>query len=88
MKTGEMKLDGNAIGGLMAELFGMEMTTATSVCRSCGATEQLACVDVYVQAPGIVVRCRNCESVLIKIVRAPGRTWLDLGGLGTIELGP
>ena len=86
MQTGEMKLDGNAIGGLMAEVFGFEMTTATSVCRSCGAVAQLACVDVYRQAPGIVVRCRTCESVLIKVVRAPARIWIDLGGVRVLEL--
>jgi hypothetical protein len=86
METGEMKLDGNAIGGLMAEVFGVEMTTATSVCRSCGSVGQLASVDVYMKAPGIVVRCRTCESVLVKIVRAPGRTWIDLGGLRALEL--
>jgi len=29
-------LDGNAIGGLLAELFGSDMTTAVSTCASCG----------------------------------------------------
>lgn len=86
MQTEEMKLDGNALGGMMLELFGVEMTTASSTCRSCGAVEQMACVDVYVHAPGTVVRCRHCESVLMKVVRAPGRTWLDLGGLRVLEL--
>jgi len=86
MKTEEMKLDGNALGGMMLELFGVEMTTAIAVCRSCGATGAFADVDVYMHAPGPVVRCRTCESVLMKIVRGNGRTWLDLGGLRTIEI--
>ena len=86
MRTEDMKLDGNVLGGMMLELFGVEMTTATSTCRTCGATEQLACVDVYVQAPGTVVRCRHCQSVLMTIVRGPGRTWLDFGGVRVIEL--
>ena len=87
MKTEEMKLDGNALGGLMLELFGAEMTTALCVCRSCGASGAFANVDVYVQAPGTVVRCRTCEAVLMKIVRGNGRTWLDLGGIRVIEIG-
>lgn len=86
MRTDEMKLDGNALGGMMLELFGREMTAAASTCGSCGAVEQMACVDVYVQAPGIVVRCRHCESVLMKVVRSPERTWLDLSGVRLIEL--
>jgi Family of unknown function (DUF6510) len=86
MQTAEMKLDGNALGGVMAELFGREMTTASSSCRWCGAVEQLACVDVYVKAPGTVARCRHCDGVLMKIVQGPDRTWLDLSGVSVIEL--
>jgi hypothetical protein len=86
MRTDEMKLDGNAIGGTLAELFGRDMTTTRSACRACGAVEQLACVDVYVQAPGTVVRCRHCESVLMTIVRGPKCTWIDLGGVRAIEM--
>jgi len=86
METHELKLDGNALGGMMLELFGVEMTTATSICRSCGATELLACVDVYVQAPGAVARCRHCDNVLMKIVRGPDRVWIDIGGIRVLQL--
>jgi hypothetical protein len=84
--TDDLKLDGNAIGGLLLELFGVEMTVAEGVCGSCGAREQMARVDVYVHAPGVVVRCRHCEAVLLRIVRGPNRTWLDLSGLRCVEL--
>ena len=86
METKDLKLDGNAIGGLMLELFGVEMTTATSVCSSCGATRPMAELDVYVRAPGTVVRCRTCEAVLMRVVRGPERTWLDLSGLRCLEV--
>jgi len=79
-------LDGNAAGGVMLELFGAEMTAVPSVCANCGARELLASTDVYVQAPGIVVRCRHCEGVLVRIVRGRDRTWLDVSGLGSLEL--
>jgi hypothetical protein len=86
MKTEEMKLDGNALGGMMLELFGREMTTTTASCRFCGAVEKMASVDVYMRAPGVVVRCRTCGNVLMKIVQSPERTWLDLGGIRVMEL--
>ena len=35
-------LDGNAIGGLLVEVFGVEMTTATGACANCGATGSMA----------------------------------------------
>jgi hypothetical protein len=78
-------LDGNAIGGVLLELFGAEMTTVPGACAGCGAREQLAVTDVY-YAAGIVVRCRHCESVLLRIVRGRDRTWLDLSGLRALEL--
>jgi Family of unknown function (DUF6510) len=80
------RLDGNAIGGVLAEIFGREMTVAVGVCRSCGSTGQVAELHVYMRAPGIVVRCPECESVLVKIVQSGRRTWLDLSGLRTLAL--
>jgi Family of unknown function (DUF6510) len=86
METSDLRLDGNAIGGLLLELFGHEMTDAMGVCGSCGARAEVARLDVYVQAPGVVGRCRHCEAVLIRIVRGGGRTWLDLSGTACLEL--
>jgi hypothetical protein len=82
----DRRLDGNAIGGVLLELFAAELTVATSVCGSCGAVEQLARMHVYLDAPGIVGRCCHCEAVLLRIVRAPGRSWIDLSGMGSLEL--
>lgn len=77
-------LDGNAIAGVLVELFGREMTMATSVCGSCRAVRAVAELHVYVRAPGTVVRCPSCGAVLLRIVEAPGRTWLDMSGLQTL----
>ena len=84
--TSELRLDGNAIGGLLLELFGAELTAAPCVCAGCGAREEMARLDVYVGA-GIVVRCRHCESVMLRVVQGQGRTWLDLSGAASLELG-
>ena len=82
----ELRLDGNAIGGVMLELFGIELTAAPCSCAGCGAREEMARLDVYIGA-GIVVRCRHCEAVMIRIVQGPQRTWLDLSGTKTLVLG-
>jgi Family of unknown function (DUF6510) len=82
----ERRLDGNAIGGVLLEVFGAEMTAVPGSCAHCGAREQLGATDVYVDAPGIVVRCRHCEGVLLRVVRGREQLWLDLSGLGAIEL--
>ena len=86
MKTEEMKLDGNAIGGLLMDIFGTDLTASIGVCATCGAVGHMAAVDVYVHAPGVVGRCRTCGSVMIRIVRSETKTWLDLSGTRSIEI--
>lgn len=81
----EMKLDGNAIGGLLAEIFNVEMTAAEGTCGGCGAVNAVARVDVYVNAPGTVMRCPACGGVLMRIVHGRGRYWLDLSGIKRLE---
>jgi hypothetical protein len=81
-------LDGNAIGGLLREVFGVEMTTARGVCGHCGAVAQVAEMRVYLRAPGTVVRCRTCGAILMVLVEARGIACVDLGGLADLEVGP
>ena len=78
-------LDGNAIGGLLLEVFGTEMTAAEAVCGSCGATGPMAETVVYLRAPGAVVRCRNCGAVLMVVVRRRQQNCVDLLGLAALE---
>jgi hypothetical protein len=80
-------LDGNAIAGPLRDVFGMEMTTAVGSCVGCGATALLAEVAVYVRGPGIVARCRRCDTVLIVLVTIRERTCVDLRGLAALERG-
>lgn len=81
-------LDGNAIAGLLVDVFGVEMTTATGVCANCGASGQVAESVVYLRAPGTVVRCRSCNSVLMVLVTVRAITCVDLRGLATLEPAP
>jgi ribosomal protein S27E len=62
------------------------MTAAESTCAGCGAVNALARVDVYVYAPGTVVRCPGCGGVLLRIVRGKGRIWIDMSGIRSLEL--
>ena len=77
-------VDGNAIGGLLMEVFGTEMTTATGICASCGAVSQVAELAVYRPGLGTVARCRNCGAVLMVFVRIREVTCVDLVGLASL----
>ena len=78
-------LDGNAIGGLLIDVFGTEMTAARSTCATCGANRPVAELVVYRQAPGTVVRCRTCGNVLMVFVKAHGFIGVDLAGLASLS---
>ena len=77
-------LDGNAIGGLLAEVFGTDMTMATATCGSCGAVSVVAELAVYMPGLGIVVRCRSCDAMLMTFVRVRDVTCVDLMGLASL----
>jgi Family of unknown function (DUF6510) len=81
-------LDGNAIGGLLLEVFGAEMTSARGVCAHCGATGYLAEFEVYLQGPGTVARCRSCSGLLMVFVEVRGVRCVDLRGLAELEPTP
>lgn len=87
MDERDLLLDGNAVGGLLAEVFALEMTAAVGTCAACGAVGAVGTLRVYAHAPGVVIRCPRCESVLMRVVRSDRRIWLDLRGLQSLELG-
>jgi Family of unknown function (DUF6510) len=73
-------LDGNAIAGLLHEIFGTEMTTATGTCGNCGTSAPVGAVHVF-RAAGVVLRCPRCDNVLAKIVQRQTQVCVDLSGL-------
>jgi Family of unknown function (DUF6510) len=83
--TVDWTLDGNAIGGLLHEVFGTEMTTAVGTCTTCGTSAPMAETVVYLRAPGTVVRCRTCTAVLMVVVQRGEQQCVSLGGLTSLE---
>jgi hypothetical protein len=79
-------LDGNAIAGLLHDVFGVEMTVAATVCGHCGARAVMAECVVYLGGPGAVARCRGCRGLLAVFVEVGGVTCVDLRGLASLDL--
>jgi hypothetical protein len=78
-------LDGNAIAGLLGEVFAVDMTTVMGTCGNCGATEPVGAMHVF-RGAGIVLRCPHCDHVMMKIVDSGARMWMDPGGLSMLEI--
>ncbi len=83
----ELVLDGNALAGLLGEIFTSEMTTARCACASCGGIAHMGAERVYAHAPGAVVRCIHCDGVLMVVTHRENRYVLGLPGLRWLELG-
>lgn len=80
------RLDGNAMAGLLGEIFPFDTTTVVSQCTGCGAVEVLGREIVYADAPGMVMRCLHCNTVLIRVAQGEGRTWLDMRGVVCLQI--
>jgi hypothetical protein len=80
-----LMLDGNAIAGLLQELFAVEMTTAIGTCGACGVAEPVGAIHVY-RGAGIVLRCPHCDNALAKLVRSETRLWIDFPGVRALEI--
>lgn len=85
-RTDDLRLDGNALGGALLGVLGVEATTAVATCASCGARGEVARLVVYARCPGLVGRCPACGVVLVRVVEGPDRTWVELRGMRTLEL--
>lgn len=84
-EVADWALDGNAIGGLLHDVFGAEMTNAVGTCATCGALAPMAETVVYLRAPGVIVRCRSCGAVLMVVVRRGEQNCVDASGLAVLQ---
>jgi NAD-dependent SIR2 family protein deacetylase len=82
----ERRLDGNAAAGLLREVFALEMTTAYSTCGHCGKSGQFGELMLYGSEIGLVLRCPECDHMLLCITHTPEGYWLDLRGLQVIRI--
>ena len=81
---GALMLDGNAVAGVLQEVFAAAVTTAIGTCSTCGVSEPLGAVHVFRDA-GDVLRCPHCDNSM-KIVRGGDRLWISFSGIRTNSL--
>lgn len=79
-------LDGNAVAGLLQEVFGVEMTTQPARCAHCGQTSPIGALQVYGQQMGKVLRCPHCEQVVMRLVERPDGVLFEMRGVQYMRL--
>lgn len=81
-----LRLDGNAAAGLLSELFVPDLTAARATCAGCGASGAVGALLVYAHGMGTVMRCPNCEGVVLRVTRTATQVWLDPTGARRIVI--
>ena len=75
------RLDGNAAAGLLREVFAVEMTPASCSCAVCGRISAVGALRLYGGAMGSVLRCPNCEALVLCVISGPAGHFIELRGV-------
>jgi hypothetical protein len=79
-------LDGNAVAGLLEDLFAVEMTASRTECAHCGRVGDVGSLLAFTHAPGVVLRCPSCEQIVLRIAVTPEAIYLDARGAAFLRL--
>jgi hypothetical protein len=80
-----LMLDGNAVAGLLQEVFAVEMTTAIGTCNKCGASDAMGALRVF-RGARVVMRCPHCDNALVTIVKDGPRVWIGFAGVRVLQV--
>lgn len=86
MQGEESRLDGNAAGGDLRDVFAFEVTAARVTCAGCNGTRPIGALLAYGQPMGVVLRCPSCDTVMLRFARTPSRLSLDASGIGMLVI--
>jgi Family of unknown function (DUF6510) len=78
-------LDGNALGGLLQELFATELTDAPHGFESCGAVRAIGAHRLY-RGAGLVLRWPVCSDIALVVATAPNTRVGHLAGTWRMEI--
>jgi hypothetical protein len=76
----EAMLDGNAVAGTLATIFGADVTNVPGRCAHCGSMSRIGTLRAYTRAPGAVLRCGVCGQVVLRVVETVEATYVDARG--------
>jgi Family of unknown function (DUF6510) len=86
MDDADLRLDGNAAAGLLAEIFTVDITSAQAVCSGCGSVFQVGTLPAYGLTMGTILRCPGCDTALVRVSRLASGYWLDLRGTSVLRV--
>ena len=82
---GEDVLDGNAAAGVLAGVFGVDLTGVPGRCAHCGAVNYVGAMRAYVRAPGTILRCPACTGIVLRVVETVDAVYVDARGVAYLR---
>ena len=79
------RVDGNAAGGVLMEIFGRDMTDARASCAHCDREAALGDAVAELDPAGAILLCRGCGRTLLTCLRRDGRYTLEFSALERLE---
>lgn len=81
-------VDGNALAGSLAGVFGADPTLATGGCAQCGAEAALATALVERDELAAIVRCGSCTHTLFTVWTDASALRIEIAALSAITVIP
>ncbi|KAA9134901.1 DUF6510 family protein [Microbacterium caowuchunii] len=79
-------VDGNALAGLLSEVFVSDASMLVLSCRQCGTAGPLGGTDVEDDGVGAIVRCRHCSRTLLTVLRTGSGVTLSVAALAQLDV--
>jgi hypothetical protein len=76
----DLLLDGNAAANLLQQVFAPDITLAKIRCEACDCVCGVGSLTLYAAPMGAILKCADCESVLMRAVDTPHGLWFEMTG--------
>ena len=86
MQTEATRLDGNAAGGVLRDVYARDVTAALATCGGCGGVSPVGALAEYGRGMGAILRCPRCDALMLRVVRTPGRVSVDASGVALLVI--
>jgi hypothetical protein len=86
MPPEETRLDGNAAGGALQEVFARDVTVAIATCAGCGTARAIGALLDYGGPMGVILRCPHCDMPMLRMASTPGWLRVDASGISVLAI--
>lgn len=83
-----LMVDGNAVAGLLEQIFGRDMTMTVARCAGCARDAAMGALMAFIRGPGIVLRCPACQTAIARVVETPTAVYLEARGAAYLRMTP